>query len=741
MSKPNPLNYRFLRKTLNPKRLKFITTTELKPLTEFVGQERALEALRFGIGIRRQGYNLYAMGPSGIGKRALIRTVLERHAGKITPSDWCYIHNFEVPEKPIALQLPPGMGMVLQQDMKLLINEISTNIIAVFESDEYRGRMQEINDNFNAKRESVNKTTSENSIKHKIPHLYKERHEKEKELQKQFTLAVVEPLVQKLIKKYTDFACVVKYLQAVQEDIVTHVNDFIKSDENTNIITFSFESPELARYKINLLIDHSDRKGVPIVFEENPSYSNLICRVEHVSQFGALVTNFTLIRAGALHKANGGYLIIEARKIKKDHKAWEGLKRALYARKIEIESIEHLSESVQPISLEPMPIPLDVKIILLGDRHHYYSLTNHDPDFGELFKVAVDFDEQIERSPANIRLYARLIGTIIQNEKLRPFDAAAVAEVIDQSSRLTEDIEKLSTHIRSIDDLMVEADYWAGMGNKMLVEAVDVKQAIAAQIHRRDRAREVYYEEINRDFIIINTKDKAIGQVNCLSVVRTGKFSYGHPTRVTAKVHVGKGKIIDIQREIKLAGPIHSKGGLILSNYIASRYSQDQPLALSASLSFEQIYGSMEGDSASVAELCALLSALADVPIKQFLAVTGSVDQYGEVQAIGGVNQKIEGFYDICKARGLSGQQGVLIPYVNIKNLMLREDIVESAKKQEFFVYPVKTIDQAITLLTDVPAGVRNKQGQFSRDSINDKVEKKLKEYSKILSSPKKHKK
>lgn len=732
MKKLSALDHKFLRLVLPPKQLDFVATDELEPLTKFVGQERALQAISFGIGIKSRGYHLYAMGPPGIGKRSLIRAVLEERARQTpVPADWCYIYNFAAPEKPIALSLPPGMGIQLQQDMKLLINDLSTSILTVFESDEYRRGMQEILDVFNAKRKKLGKKISEKSKNTKIPHLYKERHEHEKKLQLRLTSTVVEPLIIKLEKKYDQFPDIEKYLTAVQSDIINSVHEFLRRDENTELLFFVLDSPVLLRYQINLLVDNSQQKGAPVIFAEHPSYSNLICRVEHKPQMGAMVTHFTLIRPGALHQANGGYLMLEIRKIKHEPHAWEGLKRALYGQKILIEPVEHYTESTRTISLEPMPIPLEIKIILLGDRHTFYTLCQEDPDFNELFKVAVDFDEQIPRNKQNVKLYARLIGTIAGRDKLRPFHASAVAAIIDYSSRLAEDIEKLSMHIRSINDLIYESNYWAEVATKKVVDAQDVKQAIDHQTHRVDRARDLYYEDIYRNFILIHTTNKLIGQVNCLSVVRIGKFSYGHPTRVSAKVRMGKGKVIDIQREIKMAGPIHTKGGLILSNFLAGRYNQNHAFSLSASLAFEQMYSMIEGDSASVAELSALLSALADIPIKQSLAVTGSIDQYGEVQAIGGVNEKIEGFFDICNVRGLTGKQGVLIPAVNVKNLMLREDVCRAAAQKKFFIYPVHTIDEAITLLTGIAAGALDKNGQFPKNSVNDKVEKRLQQFSK----------
>ena len=495
-------------------------------------------------------------------------------------------------------------------------------------------------------------------------------------------------------------------------------------------MSYSPDNPLLVKYKVNVLVDNSKLDGSPIIFDDSPHYSSLICRVEYVNIQGFSTTNFSLIKAGSLHKANGGFLIIEARKLKKIPEAWEALKNALYSRKITIEPVEHDSNSLNPVSLEPMPIPLDVKVILLGDRTLYYSLCDKDSDFTELFKVPVDFDEQIPRNQKNITLYARLIATIVKHNKLLPFDAAAVAYIIDYSSRLVDDIDKLSTHIRSIEDLILESDYWAKQAGKQVVRSSDIRQALKAQVRRMDRAKEGYYEDIKRNFIIINTRGKSVGQVNCLSVRRVGDFSYGHPTRVTARVRQGKGTIIDIQREIKLAGPLHSKASLTISHFLASRFNCDEPFALSASIAFEQIYCWTEGDSASVGELCALLSALSGIPIYQHFAVTGSIDQYGEVQAIGGVNEKIEGFFDVCQSKGLNGKHGVLIPAVNVNNLMIREDIVAAAKSGKFFIYPINTVDDAISHLTGCEAGKRTRQGLFTNGSIYNSVEARLKLFS-----------
>lgn len=725
MKKIKPLEYKFLRKKLKISHLDFLTTKKLEVLDEFVGQERALEALKFGIKIKNMGYNLYAMGPSGIGKKSLVQMMLNAHAAKCSvPPDWCYIHNFDVPEKPIAISITAGKGIVFQQDMKNLLDDLSEAIVTVFGSFEYKAGRKKIASEFNLQRRRTDKVVQ--TKKRKISHLYHDRNEKEKIFQTRLISASIIPLIDKKKRKYAKFPQILKYLRNLKKDIIEHVNDFIKYDEKSNLISFALENPLLNKYKINLLVDNSKLKGAPVVFEDSPCYSHLICRVEHTTESGNLTTNFMLIRPGSLHKANGGYLIIEARKLRKKKQAWEALKNALFTQTIKIEPIQDVSDTIKTISLEPMSIPLNVKIVLLGVRNTYYNFCQQDPDFTELFKVPVDFDEQINRNKKNIALYARLIATIVHREKLLNFHVSAVAAIIDHSSRLAEDREKLSTHMRDIQDLILEANYWALQENKKTVHASDVKRALKANIYRMDRARELYYEDIFRDFIHIKTYGKIIGQINCLSVRKVGNFSYGHPTRITARVRQGKGHLIDIQREIKLSGPLHNKAGLIITNFLASRFNSEELFPLSASLAFEQIYCWTDGDSASVGELCALLSALADIPLNQNLAVTGSIDQYGVVQAVGGINEKIEGFFDICNEKGLTDTQGVIIPGINAKNLMLRDDVVEAAKLNKFFIYPIATIDEAIFLLSGVMPGKRESTGNYQEQSFYYKVEEKL---------------
>lgn len=786
MKKLSPLAPNQLCQKTNTEHFKFKTTAEVKGHAAFVGQLRAMEALQFGVRIKKDGYNLFAMGPSGVGKRLVIYSMLEVEAkGQKAPSDWCYIHNFEDPQKPIALALPTGYACPFKRDMETLIEDLCIAIPVIFESEEYRLRVQKINDTLNARQEKLlrdiksdadrkgliivsspeeftilpadqkNRAISAEDfaklpkkrrektdvlIAHfterltgylkNIPHLHKEQREKEKNLKKEFTLLAAGHFIDDLKKKYKKFKSVLQYLNAVQNDVIEYTQDFLKRDESTQNGGGTEKNP-LARYQVNVLVDHAKTKGAPIIYEENPSYSNLICKVEHIAQYGTLSTDFTLIKASALHKANGGYLVMDAAKVLQDSFAWDGLKRALYARKLTLESPEPVTGTFSTVSLEPTPIPLNVKVILLGDRATHYLLCEADPDFDELFKVTVDFDEYVARTPENLNQYANLIATLASKEKLCAFDRAAVAAIVDHSARLAEDAQKLTAHMRSIHDIVREADYWARKVGQYVIQAAHVKQAIAAKVRRLDRVRESLYEDVHNQLVLIDLKGKKVGQINGLMVLQLGSFSFGHPCRITGRIRFGDGQVVDIQREAEMGGPIHSKGVLILSSFLAGHYMKGFPFALSASLVFEQIYSMVDGDSASVAELCALISAIAEVPISQSLAVTGSVNQYGEVQAIGGVNEKIEGFFDICAAEGLTGDQGVIIPAANIRHLMLKDEVLLAATNKKFHIYTANTVHEVMTLLSELPAGERGKNKKFPHGSINEKVERRLTMFAK----------
>ncbi|MEK6595505.1 MAG: AAA family ATPase [Pseudomonadota bacterium] len=775
----------------DPEQFRFQTTDGLEDLTEIIGQVRAMDAVRFGSGIRHEGYNLFVLGPSGMGKLSLVRQLLEEKAiQESKPADWCYINNFSQPHKPHVLKLPHGRGEELRLYMDKLINYLRGAVLALFESDEYRTKAKAIQREFSEQQEHALMELRADAEKQKIvllqtpdgfafspargdevispdeydklpqeererieaaiaelqerlekilshlPQWRRERSERMRQLSRGIMLSTVEHMLNELRAVYSDLPDVLKYFDAVQQDMVEHVDDFRKQEESVSVSGMTVTLHQtFHNYQINVLVSNNKESGAPILSEDNPAYSNLVGRVEHIAQFGALVTDFTLIKPGALHRANGGYLLLDVRKVLMQPLAWEGLKRALQSREIRIESLGQMYGLISTVSLEPEPIPLDIKIVLFGDRLFYYLLQEYDPEFSELFKVAADFEEYIERNADTHLLYARLIATLARKEGLLPYDRYAVARVIEYSARLVGDGERLSMHMRSVADLLREADYWAREAGHVVVTVSDIQQAIDAQIRRQDRVRDRLYEAILRDTLMIDTQGKVAGQVNGLAVIELGNFVFSQPTRITASSRLGKGELINIEREVKLSGAIHSKGILILSAFLAARYARNQPLALSASLVFEQSYGIVDGDSASLAELCALLSNLADVPIKQSLAVTGSVNQLGQAQAIGAVNEKIEGFFDICAARGLTGNQGVVIPAANIKHLMLRQNVIAAAEAGQFHIYAVDNVDQAINLLTGLPAGETDVNGEYPEGSLNQRVAVRLNELVRISKS------
>lgn len=761
----------------------FTTTAELDDLSEGIGQMRAIDAAHFGIGMRHAGYNLYVMGPPGSGKRYLVRQLLDRRVGtEAKPADWCYVHNFSQQHKPRAIRLPAGMGTRFHADMQQLVSELQATIPAVFEGDEYRRRLAQIDEEYGERQARAFVEVGEEAGKlgvtllrtpngfsfapakgdevmspedyEKLPQEEKERFERDigslqeklekvirqvhqwrrerlervRKLNEEAVLFAVGHLIDDLRGNYADYPAVCSYLDEVQQNVIESMDEFRHPREaQTGLAALTREPPDFNRFRVNLLVGRDGTEGAPVVYEDHPTYQNLIGRVEHIAQLGALVTNFLQIKPGALHQANGGYLLLDAIKLLTQPFSWEGLKRALSTHEIRIESLGQMYSLVSTMSLEPEPIPLDAKVILIGNRLLYYLLAQYDPEFGELFKVAADFEDEVVRSADNDLLYARLVGTLVRRDKLHPFDRDAVARVIEHSARRAEDAEKLSTHMQSLADLVREADYWAAQEKREVVTRADVERAIQAQIKRSDRLRERSHEAILRGILHIDTDGERVGQVNGLSVFQLGDFSFAQPSRITANTRLGDGELVDIQREVKLGGSIHSKGVLILSSFLAARYAAEQPLSLAASLVFEQTYGQVEGDSASVAELCALLSSLANVPIRQSLAVTGSVDQFGRVQAIGAVNEKIEGYFDICNQRGLTGRQGVLIPASNVAHLMLRQDVVDAAKAGRFHVYAVETVDQALELLTGVAVGTPDAEG-----SLDQRVAQRIKHLAEL---------
>ena len=795
-----PLSPERLRRRVDPAGLSFATTAELPDLEDVLGQARATDALRFGIGMRRPGYNLFVLGPQGTGRHSIVRQFLTAQAcTEPTPADWCYVANFAQDHKPKALALPAGVGAKFKRDLEQLIEDLGAAISAAFESEEYRARRQEIEeslkerheqaftalgheaeaqgialirtptgmgfaptqnhevigpDEFRKLPEAEQKRLEEavgvlqeklEKLVRQLPQWRREVQQRIRDLDREVTQVAVEHLIDDMRRAYADLPAVLDHLAAVQQAVIDNADEFHRTEDGAEgglpmlAMMRNSKAALMRRFSVNLLVEHGGTTGAPVVYEDNPGYQEIIGRVEHIAQMGALVTDFTLIKPGALHRANGGYLMLDAHKVLMQPFAWEGLKRCLSAREIRIESPGQMLSLISTVSLEPERMPLDVKVVLLGDRHLYYLLYHYDPDFRALFKIAADFEEDMPRSPDSELAYAHLVATLARRDGLLPFTREAVARVIEHGARLAEDSAKLSIAMQRVVDVLHEADYWARTAAGETITADHVDRALAARIERQDRIRDRMQEQILRGTVLIDTAGAKVGQVNGLSVLALGEFAFGHPTRLTARVRLGKGDVIDIQREVELGGPIHAKGVLILSGLLASRYAPDQPLALTASLVFEQTYGEVEGDSASCAELYALLSAIADIPIKQCYAVTGSVNQFGEVQAIGGVNEKIEGFFDVCARRGLTGEQGVLIPAANVEHLMLREDIVETCRAGRFAIHPVATIDEGMALLTGLAAGERDTEGRFPPDTINGRVAERLAvmvELARIYSAP-----
>jgi len=782
-------------RTCDPDQLGFKSTDEIQETVSIFGQERASEAIEFGMYIAYPGYNIFVMGPTGMGKREIVQNFFKEKAkSDATPSDWIYVNDFENPDKPDAIELPPGLGSQYQQDINNLIDEMQTALSAAFESEEYQNRRQTIFESFKEKQaelftqlqadankqdltmiktpsgiafapkdeegvlsaDEVNELSEDDREKIKqniegleeqlqeilqqVPLWQREAQDEIRELNKEMANFAIGGLINEIIEKYNEHKEIIEHIEQIQDQIVENADAFLSRNggEPSSFLEAvsqqgSGQKSLLNQFKVNVIIDNKDLQGAPVIFENNPTYANLIGRVEHYAQMGTLRTDFRMIKPGAMHKANGGYLILDARKLLSQAYSWDGLKRALQSKEIEIESIGQALSLISTVSLRPEPIPLNLKIALVGDRLLYYLLLQYDPDFSELFKVEADFETEIEWDHKNQVLYAKLIASIINKESTKPFNNMAVARLIEQSARLARDSERLNTKLQDLHQLIVESDYWAKKNEHPQVTYNDVQKAIDSQIKRADRLREKIQESILRDINLISTEGEAIGQINGLSVYTLGSFMFGKPTRITSKVSLGKGQVVDIEREVEMGGPIHSKGVLILEGFLRGRYAQDIPLSLSASLVFEQSYGGVDGDSASSTELYALLSSIADVPIKQSIAVTGSINQFGQVQAIGGVNEKIEGFFDICAKRGLTGDQFVLIPKANVKHLMLRQDVINAVDSGKFHIYPVEHVDEGIEILTGIPAGSKDKNGNYPEGTINALVKDRLEEMANRL--------
>jgi len=776
-----PLDSEVLFRRCDPAALGFESTADLEEIGSVPGQERAAEALRFATEIDVDGHNVYVLGPSGSGRHLFVTRFLEEEAAaRPVPEDWCYVNNFEDPRQPRALALPPGRSKELRADVEQVIGDAQTAIPAAFESEDFQAQREAVTEEFKEGQEQAFKEVEEEAgalnigvvqtptgiafiplhegeamgteefkklpeaeqakfhedisrltkrlqqVMRATPKRAREMRQKVRQLERDVASMAVTGLLDDVIHKYRETPDVVRHLQQMQNDIVDNVALFLRQPESQGTplqqAVESRESAAMRRYGVNVLVNRAEERGAPVVFADKPSFVELVGRIEHESEFGSLVTNFNLIRPGALHRANGGYLVLDAEKLLSYPLAWDGLKRALKSRELQIRSLADDIGLISTVSLEPEPIPANLKVVMIGERIWYYLLEQYDPEFPELFKVAADFEDQLGRDEANQAALARWMATLVRREKLRHVSSAGVARLLEDSARHAGDSERYSTDVRRASDLLREAHYWAGRDGKDLIGAEHVQQAIDGRIRRGGRVRDRMQEELLRETLVVESAGARVGQVNGLAVLQLGEIAFGRPQRITATVSLGSGEVIDIEREVKLGGPLHSKGVLILSGFLASHYVTDRPLSLSASLVFEQSYGGVDGDSASAAELCALVSAIAEVPLRQSLAMTGSVDQHGHVQAIGGVNEKIEGFYDLCARRGLDGTHGVLIPAANVKHLMLRQDVVDAVAAGRFAVYAVDHVDQALESLTGMPAGERDGNGEFPQGSLNRRV-------------------
>lgn len=782
-----PLTPALLYRRTDPSRFRFTSTRELEGVDAPPGQGRPMDALRLGAAIRQEGFNIFALGPPGLGKQHAIRTVLEKRAAQEPPGDdWCYVHAFDTPQRPRCLRLPAGRAVQLKKNVETFIDAVSTRLPAAFQSDDYRRRVKELEKAHEETRDAALTRAREQveqlglalvrspagialipmkdgkllepdqfealpdaektkiraaldqahatmeAFAETLPGLEHEHQHRLRELNRSLASTTVSGLASALRDQWDALEPVLGYLKAVERDVVEHFAAFLGEDEKPDdglpaMLRGARPEPrELDRYQVNVLVTREPGRGAPVVVEERPGVGHLVGRVEHRQIFGALVTDFTLIKKGALHEANGGYLLLDALKVLQHPYAWDELKRALRTRSIAIEPLSAVLGLTSTSTLEPEPLPLDVKVVLMGDRRVYEVLSTLDPDFPELFKVAADFADELPRTPDNEAEYARLLGDIARNNTLKALDPGAVARVIEFGARYAGDAEKVTTHTRVVADVLREADHWATLDGHDVIGAADVQRALDAQEHRGDRLRERVQEAIRRGTLLVSTKGAAVGQVNGLAVARVGELEFGHPMRITAQARLGKGEVVDIERESTLGGPLHSKGVLIITGLLGARYTRDKPFSLSASVVFEQSYGPVEGDSASAAELFALLSALAEVPLKQSLAVTGSVDQHGRIQPIGGVNEKIEGFFDVCRQAGLTGEQGVLIPRANVKHLMLKREVVDAVEAGRFRVWAIDSVDEGLALLTGLDAGERGADGHFPAASVNGKVAARL---------------
>lgn len=781
--------------------LPFSCTADMTPLEDFIGQDRAIRAIQFGLGVDKPGFNIFVTGLTGTGKTSIIKaflkkTTAERVApadGANFPEDWCYVYNFSDPDRPQILKIRRSWGKVFKADMEQLILTLQREARKTFESEEFARQRQAMIEQIQKKQQEMMEALTEEAnrngfalrmapsgiallpikdgkpmqeadyvtlsvaekknieekrgeIEEKVEAALREGKKLEREISEKLSTAEAQageylvriPLAD-LKEKYQDYAKVLRYLDGVRDHIVKNLNRFRGTEPAAamaQMIPVQMAEPPsdpFLPYRVNVFVDNGETQGPPIIVETNPSYHNLFGVVEKKPIVGGYVTDFTLIKAGSISRANGGYLVLYDRDVLANAGVWEALQRVIKNRELRIEEPATFFGWAPPQGLRPEPIPTDTKVIMIGDPSLYRTLATLDPDFRETFKVKADFDVQIDRTQENIVAFSCFISDYCNRDGLRHFDSSGVARVIEHCARVVEDQEKLSTRFSDMVDLLIESDYWAGKENAELVAGKHVQRAIEEKAFRLNLIEKRLQEMITDGTVLVDVDGDAVGQVNGLAVYQVGDFGFGKPSRITAKTFMGRGGIVNIERESKLSGKTHDKGVLILSGYLGGKYAQERPLSLSASICFEQSYDGVDGDSASSTELYAVLSSLSGIALKQGIAVTGSVNQNGEIQAIGGINHKIEGFYDVCRLKGLTGNQGVVMPKSNLRNLMLRPDVVQAVKEGKFHVYAVASIDEGIEVLTGVVAGARNAEGHYPEESLNGRVEKKLLQYSEQL--------
>ena len=782
------LSYKDLKNYCNPNIFKFDTTEELDDSNVVYGQDRGIKALEFGLSVDSKGYNLYVEGPSGVGKTMYTKKYVGKVAEKKkVPDDWCYIYNFDNPNEPIAVSLSAGQGKEFRSDMDAFIDDISKDIKLTFKNEDFEKQKTLMQSNFEQKKSVLLEKLNKDSLKHgfqvkaanngvymmpvidgkaieeeefnklddetkkafeekstvvqdqiieainQIKVLEKQNNQKIDEWQANIALITINAHINPLKSKYKKNKKIAQFLDNIKTDILKNINLFI---EDANVKSASSATPrqEPAKpwlnYRVNLFVDNSNLNGAPVIMDSNYQYHNLFGKLEYENQYGMLKTDYTMLKSGLLHKANGGYIILQASDLLANQICYDALKKALLVKELNIDNSMEQRSSMVMVSLKPEAIPLNVKVLLLGDSNIYHTLLSLDPEFKKLFKIKVEFEETAPRTDTNIQRLAKFVHSFSEKEGILPLDKEAVAKVVEYASRLADDKDKLSTRFNEIGEIISEASTWAKISKKKLVTADFIDKTLAERIERLKKYDSKYVEMIEENTLLISTSGYETGVINGLTVMTIGDYTFGKPAKITANTYMGKNGVINVERETEMSGPTHSKGVLIISGYLGETFAQDFPLSLTASLCFEQLYNGVDGDSASSTEVYAILSSLSGIPINQSIAVTGSVNQKGFIQPIGGVNEKIEGFYQICKMRGLNGEHGVIIPIQNVRNLHLSDEIINSVKEGKFHVYAVSTLDEGIEILTGVPAGKMNKDGKFPAGTVKYLAYEKLKKYA-----------